>query len=147
MKKMTMLLVMVFALSTMYALTGEEAVNKKVLAAFKTEFAGATEASWTAGNNFYKVAFTMNEQRLFAYYDTEGEFIAVTRYFSSIQLPLNLQSSLKKSYKNYWISDLFEIASNDGTGYYITVENADSTIILKSTNGNDWTVFQKNKKA
>jgi hypothetical protein len=73
--------------------------------------------------------------------------MAVTRYISSIQLPLNLQSNLKKSYSNYWISDLFEIASNDGTAYYVTLENADTKIVLKSTGGTDWSVFEKSKKA
>jgi len=147
MKKIMMMLGMVFTLSTAFAFTGEEAVNKQALKAFQTEFAGATDATWTVGNNYYKVDFTMNEQKLFAFYNTEGEFIAVTRYISSTQLPLNLQSSLKKSYCRYWISDLFEMATNDGTGYYVTLENADTKIILKSTNGNEWSVFQKSKKA
>jgi len=147
MKKMIIALAMVFSLSTMYAFTGEEAVNKQVLTAFKTEYAGATDAAWTVGNNYYKVAFTMNEQKLFAYYNMQGEFMAVTRNISSFQLPLGLQSSLKKSYSNYWISDLFEIAGNDASGYYITLENADTSIVLKSTDGSDWTVFKKTRKA
>jgi hypothetical protein len=147
MKKIMMMLAMVFTLSTMYAFTGEEAVNKQALNAFKTEFAGATDAAWTVGSDYYKVAFSMNDQKLFAYYNMTGEFMAVTRYISSIQLPLNQQSSLKKSYCNYWISDLFEMANNDGTSYYVTLETADSKIVLKSTDGSDWTVFQKSKKA
>jgi len=105
-----MMLALVLTLSTSFAFTGEEAVNKQALASFKTEFAGATDAAWTVGNNYYQLAFTMNDQKLFAYYNTQGEFLAVTRYISSFQLPLNLQISLKKSYSNYWISDLFEVA-------------------------------------
>src|SRR5258708_38030791 len=147
MKKIMMVLAMVFTLSTTFAFTGEEAVNKQALNAFKTEFDGATDAAWTVGNNYYKVAFTMNEQKLFAFYSTEGEFMAVTRYISSFQMLLRLQSSLKKSYSCYWISDLFEMANNDGTAYYITIENADTKIVLKSTDGSDWSVFEKSKKA
>jgi len=147
MKKIMMMLGMVFTLSTAFAFTGEEAVNKQALNAFKTEFAGATDATWTVGSDYYKVDFTMNDQKLFAFYNAEGGFMAVTRYISSNQLPLNLQSSLKKSYSHYWISDLFEMATNDETGYYVTIENADTKIVLKSTNGSDWSVFQKSKKA
>jgi hypothetical protein len=147
MKKMMIALALMFSITMSYAFTGEEAVSKQVLAAFKTEYTGATDVAWTAGNSYYKVAFTMNEQKLFAYYDTQGEFMAVTRNISSFQLPLNLQSSLKKSYSNYWISDLFEMAGNDVTGYYVTLENADSTVVLKSTDGSDWTLFKKNRKA
>jgi hypothetical protein len=147
MKKIMMTLALALTLSTMYAFTGEEAVNKQALNAFKTEFATATDAAWTVGNDYYKVTFTMNEQKLFAYYSMNGEFMAATRFISSFNLPINLQSSLKKSYSNYWISDLFEMANHDGTAYYVTLETADSKIVLRSTDGSDWSVFQKSKKA
>ena len=147
MKKIMMMLALVLTLSTSFAFTGEEAVNKQALASFKTEFAGATDAAWTVGNNYYQVAFTMNDQKLFAYYNTQGEFLAVTRYISSFQLPLNLQTSLKKSYSNYWISDLFEVARSSGTDYYVTFENADTKIMLRSVNGSDWYVYEKSKKS
>jgi hypothetical protein len=146
MKKIMMTLALALTLSTMYAFTGEEAVNKQALNAFKTEFASATDAAWTVGNDYYKVTFTMNEQKLFAYYSMNGEFMGVTRFISSFNLPINLQSSLKKSYSNYWISDLFEMANHDGTAYYVTLETADSKIVLRS-DGSDWSVFQKSKKA
>ncbi len=147
MKKIMMTLALALTLTTMYAFTGEEAVNKQALDAFKTEFAGATNAAWTVSNDYYKVSFTMNEQTLFAFYSMTGEFIAATRYISSFQLPLNLQSSLRKSYNKYWITDLFEMANHDGTAYYVTLETADSKIVLKSIDGSDWSVFQKSKKA
>jgi hypothetical protein len=63
-----------------------------------------------------------------------------------MDLPLNLQVNLKKNYTNYWISDLFEVAKKDATTYYITLENADTKIVLKSTDANSWESFQKTKK-
>jgi hypothetical protein len=146
MKKIITTLALALSLSTIYAFTGEEAVNRQALHAFKSEFIGATDANWTMGNNYYKVSFTMNDQKLFAYYSIQGEFMAVTRNISSFQLPLNLQSSLKKSYSNYWISDLFELANHDGSNYYVTLETADVKIILKSTDGIAWSVYQKTEK-
>ena len=146
MKKIIMILAMVLTISSSFAFTGEETINNRALNAFRTEFAGATDAAWTIGNDYYKVTFTMNEQKLFAYYNKSGEFMAVTRYISSLQLPLYLQKSLKKSYSNYWISDLFKIGNHDQTSYYVTVESADSKIVLKSDDGSKWTVFQKSEK-
>ena len=147
MKKIMMMLALVLTMTTTFAYTGEESVNKKALNSFKSEFAGATDAAWTTGSNYYKVAFTMNDQKLFAFYNIDGEFMAVTRYISSFQLPLRLQTSLKNSYGSFWISDLFELASSDETGYYVTLESADTKIVLKSVDGNDWSVYQKRKKA
>ena len=147
MKKIMMVLAMVLTLTTTWAFTGEEAINKQALSAFKTEFAGATDAAWTVGANYYKVTFTLNDQKLFAFYNAAGDFLGVTRYLSSLQLPLNLQSRLKKDCTNYWISDLFEVANGEGTTYYATLENADTKIVLKSVDGGGWTVYQKSKKA
>jgi hypothetical protein len=147
MKKIMMILALVLTVSTGFAFTGEEAVNKQALEAFKSEFVGATDVNWTAGSNYYKAAFTLNDQKLFAFYNSQGEFIAVTRYISSFQLPLNLQTDMKKSYSNFWVSDLFEMATNDDTSYYLTMENADTKIVLKSTDGKEWSLYHKDKKA
>src|SRR3954467_5090513 len=117
MKKIMMMLVLVLTVGTSFASTGEEAISKQALNAFKKEFAGATEAAWTVGSNYYKVTFSLNDQKLFAYYNAQGEFLAVTRNISSLQLPLTLQTSLKRSYNSYWITHLFEVAKNNGTNY------------------------------
>ena len=55
-----------------------------------------------------------------AFYSKKVNCSAMTRYISSLDLPLSLQTNLKKSYSDYWISDLFEVSNNDGTAYYIT---------------------------
>ena len=144
MKKMIMTLAV--ALGTLVAFAGEENVDRKVLDAFKNEFTAAEQVEWTAGDNFYKAAFIFNNKHVFAFYNIDGELMGITRYLSSMDLPLNLQVSLKKSYANYWISDLFEVAKKDNTTYYITLENADTKIVLKSTDGNSWESYQKSKK-
>jgi len=146
MKKITMMLAMMLTLTATWAFTGEKLVNQKALTAFKTEFAGATAATWYGDNDYYKVTFTLNDQRLFAFYSPDGEFIAVTRYISSAQLPLFLQNSLRKFYRNAWVSDLYEVSTKSGTNYYVTLESADTRTVLKSVNGRGWSVYQKDKK-
>ena len=141
-----MIITLAVALGTLVAFAGEENVNRKVLDAFKNEFAAAQQVEWSTGDNFYKAAFVFNNKHVFAFYNMDGELIGITRYLSSMDLPLNLQISLKKNYTNYWISDLFEVAKKDITTYYITLENADTKIVLKSTDGNTWENYQKTKK-
>lgn len=145
MKKIIMILAVL--ISTTSAFASEENVATKVLNAFKTEFNTAKEVEWTVGSNYYKAAFVYNEKHVFAYYNEEGELLGLTRYLSSDDLPLNLQNNLKKSYSKYWISDLFEVAKSDGTAYYITLEDADTKIVLKASAGSDWSVYQKTRKA
>jgi hypothetical protein len=71
----------------------------------------------------------------------------VCRYISSLSLPFALQNNLKKNYSDLWVSDLFEMATKEGTSYYVTLENADGKVVLSSTDGTTWSVFERTKKA
>ena len=124
-------------------------VNHQAAQAFKKDFTNATNVSWEQTQQGYvRATFCLNDQVLFAYYNTNGELKAVVRNITSDQLPLSLLTELKKSYNNdYWISDLFEVATDDQTNYYITLENSDKKIVLKSEGTTSWNVFTKSKKA
>ena len=142
MKKIMTMLALTLMLTTSFAFAGET-INKQALKAFKSEFAGATDIAWKVGSNYYEVAFTINDQRLFAFYNDQGEFMAVTQFISSTQMPNYLRKSLKRSYSNFWISDLFEMTNDDETSFYVTLENADTKVILKSIDGNKWSLYNK----
>jgi len=123
-----------------------ERVSQKVLASFKSEFTNAKDVEWETGNNYFKASFTMNEQRIFAYYNADGQLLSIARHISSIQLPVNLYTALKNDHSKYWISDLFEVSNNEGLHYYVTLETADSKLVLHSGNGGSWRTYSKNKK-
>jgi hypothetical protein len=145
MKKMIMMLAV--TISSLVALASDDGVSQKVLNAFQEEFASAKAVTWTTGPDYFKAQFTFNEQFVTAFYNTEGELLGLTRFITSLDLPMNLQASLKKSYADFWISDLFEVTRSDSTGYYITLENADTMIVLKATSDSEWSVYKKSKKA
>lgn len=144
---MMLALIVGFTLTATTAFAKEVTVKKEVLKAFQTEFTNASEVKWTIGETFYKAAFTMGSQHLFAFYSLDGELMGVTRNISTVQLPVYLQTSLKKNYSDKWVTELFEVSNADGTTYYLTLENADSKLILKSSDGGDWKVYKKNQKA
>lgn len=145
MKKM--ILTLVIAISSLAVFAGEEDVSKKVLDAFKTEFTTAKEVEWTTGSDYYKAAFIYNDNHVFAFYGLNGNLLGITRYISPVDLPISLQISLKKNNEDYWISDLFEMSKNNSTSYYITIENADTQKVLKSTGGSDWEIYKTVKKS
>jgi CRISPR/Cas system-associated exonuclease Cas4 (RecB family) len=145
MKKM--ILTLAIAISSLAAFAGEENVSKKVLDAFKTEFKTIKDVEWSTGRDYYKASFVYNEKHVFAFYNLDGDLLGLTRYISPVDLPLNLQISLKKNSNNFWISDLFEVAKSGTTSYYITVENAETKTILRSTGGSDWEEFKTVKKS
>lgn len=124
-----------------------ENVSQQVVNAFKKDFAGALDVSWDNGKQFARATFKMNDQVMYAYYSKEGELVAVTRNIISAQLPINLLADLKKTYGEYWITDLFEMAANNSTSYYVTLQNGDRSVVLKSSGSIGWEVFKKEKKA
>ena len=145
MKKM--IVTLAIAVSSLVAFAKEVNVSKKVLDAFKTEFATVQEVEWTTGTDYYQAAFKYNEKYVFAYYNPDGELLGLTRYISPVDLPLNLQIELKKKSKGYWVSDLFEVAKNGTTSYYLTLDNADTKLVLRSNGGSDWETFKTVKKS
>jgi hypothetical protein len=134
------------AISSLTAFAGEENVSSTVLNAFNKEFAGAKDVQWTNTNDYYKAAFVYNGQNVNAFYQLDGGLLAITRNISSLELPISLQTNLKNGYSKYWISDLFEVSNNEGTSYYITMENADSKIVLKSSGTGKWNTYKKMAK-
>ena len=121
-------------------------VSASVMSAFQTSFNNADEVKWKDCGNYYRADFTLNGQYVTAFYDTNASLLAVTKNISPVQLPVTLQTSLKQSYEDYWISELFELSNENGTSYYVTVEDGDSKITLKSI-GNTWTTYKKSRKS
>ena len=130
---------------SVFAATNDE-VNQQAVSAFNKEFVNARNIVWEQKQDYLKVTFTMNDQVLFAYYNDNGVLQAVVRNIVSGQLPISLLTGLKKEYNGFWISDLFEIASDDQTTYYVTLENADKKIVLKSDGAESWGVYAKTRK-
>ena len=147
MKKRILLLSIALVSLTAFSYAADApAISKNVISTFNKEFSNARDIKWEQQADFIKAQFTMNDMVLFAYFNNNGDLIAITRFISPKQLPLEILTSLKKDYTGYWISDLFEIQSEAGTAYYATLENADQVIVLKSEGTSGWQTFQREKK-
>ncbi|HUB62229.1 MAG TPA: hypothetical protein VL978_16045 [Puia sp.] len=58
----------------------------------------------------------------------------------SNQLPARLLTVIKKSYKDYWITDLYKVNTGGKTSYFITLENADQAVKLNTSHSISWAV-------
>ncbi len=146
MKKIILALSLIFIITAGSAFANEVKVPTRALESFTKEFSTAQDINWTSGNNYYMATFVLNGQNVFAYYTPDGEFISTARYLSTLQLPFNLLTNLKNEYSRYWVSDLFEVSNHEGTAYYVTLENAETKLMLKSKNSNYWDSYSKKQK-
>lgn len=147
MKKMILSLATVMMMGFgAFANGNDDNVSQMARDNFKKEFVTASNIRWEQRNDFSKATFTMNGQVLTAYYYANGDLQAVVRNITSDQLPINLLTNLRKEYTAFWITDLFEISSDNETTYYVTVENSDKKIVLKSDSFSSWDVYSKERK-
>lgn len=142
---LSLALILMIGIGSSFANKGEN-VNQKVISSFQKDFSNAKDVKWESSKDYVKATFTLNGQILFAYYSENGEMLAMTRNITSSQLPITLLNDLKKDYSSFWITDLFEMAAGNETAYYVTLESADSIIVLKSDDASSWTQFKKEKK-
>ena len=147
MKKRILLLSIVLVSFTAFSFAADAPViSKNIIISFQKQFTGATDIKWENRENFIKAQFSINDMVLFAYFNKTGDLIAVTRFISPNHLPLELQNSLKSDHADYWISDLFEVQTDNGSAYYATLENTDQRVVFKSEGFGGWNIFKKEKK-
>ena len=146
MKRTIFALALSLVLGTASFANNDESINERAAQSFKKEFAQAKDVSWQKTGDMIRATFTLNERVLFAYYNQSGDLMAITRNITTDQLPIALQTLLRKNYSDYWVSDLFEMVSGGQTSYYITVENADHKVVLKSEDFGSWSNYRKEKK-
>jgi hypothetical protein len=122
-----------------------DSINGEIKTSFKKSFQNAQIMNTEVRKGFTKLTFKLNDMIMFAFYSDNGQLLAVTRNLTSSQLPVSLLMSLKNDYSGYWITELFEISGDDANSYYITLENADSKIVLRSS-GDFWEEYSTAKK-
>jgi hypothetical protein len=120
--------------------------NEAVKVAFHKDFKKAEIMATEVKTTYTKLTFKMNDVVMFAFYSDNGQLLAVTRNITSNQLPIQLLLELKKNYSDYWITDLFELTGDGASNYYITVENTESRITLRSDGSNNWELYEKKVK-
>jgi hypothetical protein len=149
MKKVTVLLtasLLLLACST-FARNTDPTTPESINVEFSRDFAQAKNVEWEQTDNFYKATFDFNGKVLFAFYSDNADFMGVAYNLPSTKLPRSLQSTIEKSYANYWITDLFQYRTADADGFVITLENADKVVTLKSNGIHDWNLYHVVKKS
>ena len=132
------ILIAALMLSHAVALFANEGkVSPAVENAFNNKFPGAANVEWVVGPSYDKVSFSYNGAQLFAIFSDDASLMGTARNISSNHLPYFLQK-IKRNLAHYWITDLYEMSSDCGFSYYMTLEDADNKIILESKNGGDW---------
>jgi len=122
-------------------------VNEKVLKAFKETFYKAQDVVWHESKNTYQASFTQSEILTRAIYDTDGNLLRTTRYYSEEYLPINIITKLKKKFEGKSIYGVTESATEEEVVYQIVLEDTKNWYIVNSDNSGSLEVSKKYRKA
>jgi hypothetical protein len=138
MKKIILSLAIVVAVFSS-AFAGHTGNYKELaVAAFQKDFHKASDVSWAVTDRYIQAQFSIDRETMFAYYDFQGKLIGLVHHILTSSLPENLSKDIKKHYSNYWVSELFQVTTDDGVFYYVQLNNGDETIVLSTEGTNGW---------
>ncbi len=124
-----------------------ENVSPKVKAAFESDFSKASKISWEKTSDFYFASFTLNNVRIDAAYNEDGELLGTARVISAEQMPLSVSLAIAEKYAGYKVEKTaIELTYEGQTRYYISVENEHQLVKLKCFSNADVEVESKIKK-
>jgi hypothetical protein len=95
MKKFILTIAAILFFAATYA---TDKVEKNIERSFQSEFPGATHISWSRieSSGLYTVHFVYDSERLMAYFDTDGNCLAVARNILEHNLPLSVKKTFSK---------------------------------------------------
>jgi hypothetical protein len=120
--------------------------SKQLQKEFSQEFAQAADVNWEKVGDYFKASFIENGKYFVAYFNVYNQVQSISRNISTDMLPLVLQKNLKdKTSERTWITGCIELLGENGTEYYIVVENAFENTIYQS-NGTSWEEYKRTDK-
>jgi len=120
-------------------------VDPKILSAFQKEFSFAKNVKWEEEGNLARVIFSLNDQGITAWYNSDAELITTARNILYNQLPISIMRSLDKEYSGADIFGIVEICRNSETYYQIRADKKGKKLLLKANPSGNITVLKRIK--
>lgn len=128
------------------AFAGGTNVNVSVLNNFKSEFSKAANVSWVSKEDYAKATFTLDDVKMEAFYNVQGELIGTAKGISLDNLPVSAKRRFAKKYPGYTVKEVIYFEKSDDGAYFFSAENETESIIFKVGQNDQLTTFQQTKK-
>ena len=140
----TLFALLTLGVTVLLADTGAD-VDPKILSAFQKEFSFAKNVNWQEEGNLARVSFSLNDQGVVAWYNSDAELVKTARNILYNQLPISIMRTLDKEHENAAVLGITEISSNNETYYQIQVEKKAKRFLLKAYPSGNIIVLKKIK--
>lgn len=121
-------------------------INSALLRSFKADFKNASEVSWVTARDYTKASFTLNNERMEAFYNNKGEVIATSKSITLDELPVSAKRAFTKKFADYTVKEAIRMEGSEESAYYISAENEKETLIVKVDDFGSVSIFKTTKK-
>lgn len=112
---------------------------------FKSEFRNASNVTWVTTADYTKASFTMDNQRMEAFYNADGEKIGTSKSVNLEELPLAAKRQFAKKYDGYTVKEAIRFTGTEESAYYISAQGEKGSVILKIEDNSNMTVLKSSK--
>ncbi|HVV54952.1 MAG TPA: hypothetical protein VHC47_06500 [Mucilaginibacter sp.] len=115
-------------------------VSSNVTSQFEANFIDAKNVTWSVDKDFQKADFILNGVKATAFYNHDGDFVALTEDVDAKAVPAKVKAEIAAKYKGFDINGVIIIQNNtdlnpeaDETAYFVDLKSADKELLMKIT--------------
>jgi hypothetical protein len=149
MKKTIIAAIIAVSIATSAFADAGKSINEKAVSEFSSSFTKASNVAWTTTNDYFKATFTMDKEKVEAFYRLDGSFIGSSKAIAFDALPAKAVRIITQKYPfpPYKLKECIAFTFADGeTLYYASFEEANNLRTVLEIDG--WGgvgIFKKSK--
>ncbi|MDB5287020.1 MAG: hypothetical protein JWR05_1969 [Mucilaginibacter sp.] len=126
---------------------GTAGVSYTVINKFNTDFVRAQNVSWKVNSNFQKATFTLDGEKMSAFYNLQGEYMGLTQNVQFKALPTKAKKEIGQKYEGYFVQEVIKLdADDDTTVYFVDLKKDNDEFLVRVTPSANVYFFQQVKK-
>jgi hypothetical protein len=121
--------------------------NDKAMNLFKAAYPGAEKVHYKTVGELVSISFVLDSTSMQAFYNAEGEQVAISRVISYDNLPQKATLTLESRFSGYTATEVIEMDHGaDGISYYVSLLNNSQKVIAQVSVNGEVSVFKKSAK-
>ncbi|GAB2684620.1 hypothetical protein GCM10027037_02290 [Mucilaginibacter koreensis] len=115
-------------------------VTYKTATQFETDFKDATDVIWKTGSRCQQADFTVDGQRMSAFYSFDGQFMGLTHNVTAKAIPAKAMEKIEKQYEGYTVGRVIVLQTNtalnpdlDPVAYFVDLKNDSKEVLVRIT--------------
>ncbi|BAV04831.1 hypothetical protein SAMN05421788_11849 [Filimonas lacunae] len=121
--------------------------NEKTLDLFKASYPEAKKIHYKTVGDLLCVHFVLDSTQMEAFYNEEGEQVAISKVISYQNLPALAISNIENNYSGYTVTEVIEMEHNaTGTSYFVSLVNNEQKVITQVSLNGKISLFRKSAR-